>query len=260
MLKTIKIFLSALSGLILFLAPLAEAVEFPSANAAGADPSCQFQDYAKALEEATESPSQDYGEAIRAELKVRHDWLRATLNCSLFETNRLRSALREFQTKDADLNSLRDQILVQLEDVSQYYDLQLSKVNDHGIQGTKDTARAIIDWRAGTHSIIAERAGNLMLWSKNKDLFSSARARYDLIGQTIRRLNLMEQEEIGDKYGAAEKSLVEAENLNSSARKLLLQSANPDTTKLIKDSLENLSQTYESFFELSEGIKKLLPI
>ncbi len=260
MLKTIKISISALSGLILFLTPLAQAVEFPAASAAGTDPSCQFQDYAKALEEATKNPSEDYGEAIRAELKIRHDWLRAILNCSNFETKKLKNALREFQPNDAELDRLRNQILAQLEDVSQYYDLQLSKVDDHGLRSTKDAARAIIDWRAGTHSIVAERAGNLMLWSKNKDLFASARARYDLIGQTIRRLNLMEQEEIRGKYEAAGKSLSQAESLNSSARKLLLQSANPDTTKVIKDSLENLSQTYKSFFELSEGIKELLPI
>lgn len=260
MTKTIKISLFALSGLILFLTPLARAIEPPSASAAGTDPSCQFQDYAKALEEATKNPPGDYGEAIRAELRVRQDWLRATLNCSDFETRKLKNALREFQPNDAELGGLRNQILAQMEDVSQYYNLQLSKVKDHGLRGTKDAARAIIDWRAGTHSVVAERAGNLMLWSKNRELFSSARGRHELIGQTIRRLNLMEQEEIRDKYESAGRSLAEAESLNSSARKLLLQSANPNTTKVIKDSLENLSRTYESFFELSEIIKKLLPI
>src|SRR3989344_997047 len=258
--KNIKIFISALAGLFLFLAPITQAIEISPVAAAATDSSCQFQDFAKALTETTKNPSEDYGEAVRAELKVRRDWLKAVLNCSVFETKKLQVALREFQTQDADLDKLRVQLLNQLEDVFQYYDLQLSRVDDHGLRSTKDAAQAIRDWRNGTHSVIAERAGNLMLWSKNQELITAARTRYELIGQTIRRPNLMDEEEIRDKYSESEKTLVRAEQLNSSARVLLLQSANSDTTKTIKESLENLSQTYERFFELSEDIKQLLPI
>ncbi|MFH0890816.1 MAG: hypothetical protein V1856_02175 [Candidatus Liptonbacteria bacterium] len=258
--KVLKISLIALAGLVLFLAPATQAIEVLSATAAETDPSCQFQDFAAALTEATKNPSEDYGEAVRVELKVRQNWLRAVLNCSIFETKKLQGALREFQTKDANLDKLRGELLNQLEDVSNYYDLQLTKVNDHGLHSIKDAARAIRDWRSGTHSTVAERGGNLMLWTKNQDLFASARSRYDLIGQTIRRLNLMEQEDIRIKYGSAEDFLKQAEQSNSAARGLLLRSANSDTTRVIKESLENLSQTYKFFFELSEDIKKLLPL
>lgn len=251
---------TVLFGLILLFSPLARAEVVSPATASTTDPSCQFQDYAKALDEALKNPPKDYMEAIRAELKIRKDWLRAVLNCSSFETKKIQGALRETSISDPDLSKLKGQTLGQLDDIAKYYEMQMSRVNDQGLRGVKDAARAIRDWREGNYLPTSERAANIMLWNKNQDVFRAARTRFDSIGQSIHKLKLMDQDEIKDKYAAAETSLKQAEQLNADSKTSLLRSNSDTTTETIKKSLDNLAETYKSFIDLSETIKKLLPI
>jgi len=88
-----------------------------------------------------------------------------------------------------------------------------------------------------------------------------AETRYKQIGQTIRMLKLIEQENIRNRYAESERNLRRAGELNEQARLALRRSAaTEDTMQLERAALDALSATYKSFLDLSEEVKKYLPI
>jgi len=259
--KTSLAALAVLAGLILpGLQKPVYAAEMVFSAEAASSPGCQFEQHSESLNKLKDNPPANYGKAVQAELKIRKDWMSAIISCSREEVYRLQKSLRELNLADEASVRARNQIIGQLDDVVRYYDAQSGQVADLGLQGSKNMARDLRSWREGNYLPIAERGSNLILWLKNQDLFRLARVRLDQINQTLRKLSLFNQEEVAQKYQEAESFLKRAEAENNFAYGLLVQSASPETSRVIKNSLDRLSETYQGFLDLSDLVKKFIPL
>jgi hypothetical protein len=246
---------------LLIIGIVAAGIILPSASVFAAAPAkCDLQVKVDALADIKKK-ADGSSQAVKSELQVRKDLLRELIGCATKETRTLQNTLKEIQTKENDIDAIRDRFVDKLDEALAYYRAEETKVNDLGLRGSKDMAKAILDWRTGNYLPLANETSNLIIWLKNQPLFDTAQKRFDLIGQTVRSLKLLDEEDVKDLFEKAESNLGEARHLNGEAKKALLAEEEPTaTTSKIKSSLQSLSATYKSFFELSEAVKKLLPL
>lgn len=227
------------------------------ASASEAD--CRFEPKISELAEARGTPALDFFEGIRQELRIRKELLTQVITCSKNETEDLRLKLTALPESNPEVRTLRTLLLERTNDALRFYDQQLKKVDDLGLQGTKDTARAIAAWRRYSWTPLAENGLNLLIWAKNEDLVRAAHTRLSLIGQTVRTLKLLEQEEIKTLYGSAEKNVSESQKFHEEARNFIRDlGAAQDSSIAIKNTLESLARAYKNFFDLSESVNQIV--
>lgn len=226
-----------------------------------ADNQCQFESDVQGLVEVQNNPNLSYPQNVQEELRLRKDILRKIVDCSVTEVQKLEDTTRNLPEPNNNVAFLKSKFLDRLGEAVDYYNLQKSKVDDVGLQGSKDLAKNLRTWRANTYAPLAADAGNLIVWVKNQDLFATADWRFRQITQTVNSLNLLDQEDIRTYYNEAQQRLNQAKALNDDAGLSLGRTSSPDdTANKIKASLSALSDTYQTFFDLSTAVKKLLPI
>lgn len=229
-----------------------------SANAAVPE-KCVFDSRLSALTEIQKNTGAL--DAIRDELKLRRELLQDIIACSAEEARKLQSSVKEVSGQGAEIDRLRNLFAGQLEDFVKFYDLRFSRTGDLGLQGSKDLARELAEWRASVYAPLAAEAANLVIWSRNQVLFETATVRFNQITYTIKALKLWEREEFQVLAGQTEGNLANAFRLNRESKEALLRRASPETSSnRIKGSLQALAETYQSFFDLSEAVKKILPL
>jgi len=205
------------------------------------------------------NPSLDFLEEIRAELKIRRGLLLQTVLCAIKEADELRLNLNQAPTINPDAKQLQEKLGGQIEDALNYYKLQKSKINDLGIQGSKDFAKELRVWRESNYKPLSLRIFNFIIWSKNQDIIQTAQNRINQINRAVVFLRLIDNEEIQNLFKDAETSFGEALSENQAALNSIREFGTPaDSLGHIKTSLEGLALTYQKFFELSEAIGKLL--
>lgn len=196
---------------------------------------------------------------LAAELAARKALLTRTISCAKEDALALQNNVNDVQVT-SDAIALRDQLAGRIQDALNYYDLELAKVNDSGLAGTKSIAREVGAWRAGYYATVAGQANNFMLWEKNQALFKTADTR---LAQMKGIVNFLEQAganiDLENALGSAEGLVETAQSENESARNAMLQSLSPDASlPLIKQSLQSLSDAYDKFFSVSTMIQDLL--
>lgn len=215
----------------------------------------------RGLVEIQNNPDLSYSQSLQDELKLRKGILHGVIDCSISEVKKLEDTTRNLPEPNNNVAFLKSKFLDRLSEAEDYYLLQKSKIGDQGLQGSKNMARFLRVWRSDTYASLAADAGNLIVWVKNQDLFNTASWRFRQITQTVNSLNLLEQEEIRTYYYEAEQRLNQAKALNEDAGLSLGRTSSPDdTANKIKASLNALSDTYQTFFDLATSVKKLLPL
>jgi hypothetical protein len=199
-------------------------------------------------------------EEVTQELALRKQLITKTITCAQTEVAAVRKTLTNATTTDSTKN-IQSQLLSDLNDASNFYNIEAVKTDSAGILGSKAIAREIITWRAGTYVALEGKINNYLLWTQNQPLFDTAQSRMD---QTQRAVSFMESAsanaDLQDAFNAAYASLQTAKDQNAQAKNALVQSLAPDQSlALIKQSLDSLSDTYQKFFAVSDAIKKLLP-
>ncbi len=221
---------------------------------------CAFGPRLDAIEAVRADSSLDSLSAIRAELGLRKDLLHSITSCGAAE---VRSLKNKFETTNipGDATAPRNQALSRLGDAISYYDAQDAKIDGVGLRSSQDLARELREWRRQVYTPLAEQTLNIIVWSKNQELFAATRNRFADIERTVSRLKLTENEDIARLFATAREKLEAAEVANVSARAALERTPtlDGDTLSPIKQSLEALSATYKSFFDLSEAAKDILP-
>jgi len=224
-------------------------------------PNCVFDKQLAELKATQTNSDLGYLEEIKAELKIRKNILSGIIACAEGNAEATQANLNAISSNDSDINNLKGQMNGKFEDAKNYYETQNGKINDLGLKGSKDLATSLREWILDNYHPLTDQVGNLTLWNTNQDLFRTASNRLSQITQTIKTLNLGDNEDIAALYALSQKDLANATALNQTAKADLLRFAPPtDTANDIKISLDALSQTYKDFFDLSEAVKKLLPM
>lgn len=197
-------------------------------------------------------------QTLAQELSLRKALLKRVLTCAKNDAQSLQANLNALQIDDA--KDLQGRLSDKLNDAINYYDIELAKVGSLGIAGTQVIARESLAWRTSNYVPLAGQIANVILWSKNQNLFAAAKARLD---QTARVVAFFES---GAQNAALENALAAAESAynaaadaNADARSALVQFIPPDQSlDLVKHSLDLLSTTYQKFLDLSTVIQSLL--
>lgn len=240
---------------------LSSVALFAHVGVARADDACALSpaDFAK-ITAIQNDASLNANEEMAQELAVRKQLTGKTLTCAQAEVVTLQETLAS-ATTTADTKDIQSQLLSDLTDATNFYNIETVKLSGAGISGSKAIAREIIAWRAGTFVPLEGKINNYLLWTQNQSLFDTAQSRMD---QTQRAVAFMESasanSDLQNAFNDAYASFQSAKQENSSARNALEQSLPPgQSLAFIKQSLDSLSDTYQKFFAVSDVIKKLLP-
>ncbi|MDO8536719.1 MAG: hypothetical protein Q7R94_00530 [bacterium] len=232
-----------------------------SAKAAENETTCGLdKDKFEELKTIQNSTKLSYLEQIKQELRIRRELLRATTNCATDEARTLYANLNGINTSDQDIKRLQTKLSGQLDNGINYYELQKSKIDDLGLNGSRIFARDLADWREGNYKPTARTAQSLIIWSRNQDILQAAQKRFDQLNRAVNLLKIVDSDEIQNIWEEARNNFRVANDDNQKAAALLRATENPDTTlSAIHSSLAALSKTYQKFFELNEVLSEVLP-
>jgi hypothetical protein len=244
-------------GLIAF----APSASTPRAYAATADAASSAPTSVCDLSTGLQKFFETKGEDLKLELQARKGLLYIVADCSKEETTETIATLEKIDMHDDALNRAKGQLIDQLKMELSYADSQKGRVAEVGLQGTRDLARTLKEWRTTTHAPQASNAANFQLFIKNQDLLNVANDRANQIDQTLKTLKLADRDDIKSAESQARDYLSSAQSAHDQAQATLSRLENPGTTaQLLKSSFDGLSHAYDSFFKVSEAVKKILPL
>lgn len=212
------------------------------------------------IESIKNDPALDYFGEIKLELQLRKNLLKNVLRCAINDANDLRTATHKIRLNDQDAINLRSLFANQLDNVVSYYQTQESKIDDLGLQGSKDFAKNLELWRDGNYKQVAKMATNFLIWGKNQEIIETAQARVNQIGRSVTLLSLVYKEDIGGLWREVDDNFSEAKKFNQQVKNDLRFATPNDALATIKSSLDSLSKTYEKLSELVNAINQALAI
>lgn len=221
---------------------------------------CDFGAGVGKLAEIKAAPASDYPESVRMELAARKELLYSVLDCLITETEELKKEVDGLPDGE-DTAGIKKEAVGKIMDARAYLERQKGQIQNLGIQGSKNLAREIRNWRDNSYAQLENEANNLKIWSGNQSLFEIAGNRLQQIQQTVRLLKLLENDEIRSMYEKSETSLETAGRIHRRAlQNIKSYRSQEEIAASLKDSLEALSQTYKDFLDLSQAAKKILPL
>lgn len=205
-------------------------------------------------------PTLSYADEINQELALRKQLVGKTIVCAQQEAQTFQATLAS-TTVGSSAEPLQGQLLSDLNGATNFYALELTKLNDVGISGSEAIAQEVLAWRAGTFLPLSENVNNFILWAQNQNLFDTAQER---MTQTARAVSFLESASpnasLQTAFDGVQSSFNDAESMNAAAKTALAQGISPNQSlSLIKQSLDSLSTTYQGFFNVSKIISSILP-
>jgi len=205
-------------------------------------------------------PSLSSSDEIKRELALRKILVGETIVCAEQEVQTFQANLAT-TTVPNDVQSLKSQLLGNLDEASSFYNSEMAQLNVVGIAGTKVIAEQVLTWRQSSFLPLGENVNNFILWAQNQNLFSTAQTR---MGQTQSAVLFLESASpnpaLQTAFNNAQSSFSDAESENAAAKTALIQNLSPDQSlALIKQSLGSLSDTYQGFSTVGTLISKILP-
>jgi hypothetical protein len=242
---------AGIAGVALFRAPAAHAATECGITASDIDQITAIQNDAS-LTNAQE---------IDQELALRKQLVGETITCAEQEVQTLQTNLQNASSVGSDAQPLQAQFLGDLNDAGNFYALEQAKLNGAGIAGTKAVAQEVLAWREGTFTPLSENVNNFILWAQNQNLFDTANTRMTATQRAVSFLeNASPNTDLQNAFDEAQASFSAAESENAAAKAALAQDLSPDQSlSLIKQSLDSLSSTYQSFFTVGNLINGILP-
>jgi hypothetical protein len=194
-------------------------------------------------------------------LALRKTILKKILTCAIDEASLVAEQIKTFHFEDNSAGAVtQHRIVEELGRAAEFYSFQINRVDDLGLYGTRQFARTVIEWRTSNYAPLVANAGNFVLWTKNQSLFTAAQKRFDQIKSTVSTLKLVDNEEIPAAFSRSESLFSQAKSADSVVAYDFKTNLSPDVTLAdIRKSLSLLSQTYASFFEVSDLVLKILP-
>lgn len=198
-------------------------------------------------------------QGLTAELSARKALLVRTIACAQVDAQTLQANLNSLAV-NGDAKTIQAHLSGQINDATNFYDIELGKVDGAGIAGTKAIAGELLAWRSANYTPLAAAVANFTLWAQNQNLFAVAD---DRLGKMKGIGSFIEQAapntDLESDLATAETLVQTADSENRAAENAMLQSLPPDQAlALIQQSLQSLSTAYQKFFDLSTVIQTLL--
>ena len=242
-------------GIGLLVLGAALVIPFSDARASGQD--CSLEGTFQTLQAVQDHPLSNYDDTVKAELAARKNLLNAVLNCAVAETETLKGSIAALPADDQASKNLQSQFASKFDEAIGYYQFQKSRVSDLGLEGTKEFARNLKEWRSAVYAPLSQQAANFIIWTKNQTLFETAQNRFGQIKRTLTLLKLADDETIQKLLRNADADLRAASESNDRAREALQRFGAPDdSSSLIKDTLSSLAATYQTFFDIANALGK----
>ncbi|MCR4328074.1 MAG: hypothetical protein NUV53_00975 [Patescibacteria group bacterium] len=207
-----------------------------------------------ALRKFSNSNSQD---AIREELEVRRSAIFSILDCLDEEVQRLRTDMEGIHVNDTTMQTVYEHLIISLNDASRYYQTEREYIATAGIQGSKDIARDVREWRMNTFLPQQERIRMFIAWANNKRFMDIASNRLQELRRNVQLLKIIDQTGIQALFEESASHFQTAQGFNAQAGSALINGSNPSS--FIKYSLDALAITYQTFIKLSDSINVILP-
>ncbi len=198
-------------------------------------------------------------QGVTAELAARKALLTRVITCANIDAQTLETQLHGTSVADG-ATALQSQLEGKLADATNYYTLELTKLNDAGIAGTKAIAGEVLSWRSGNYDPLAAQIANFILWSDNQNLFATAGARLIQMENIVSFIvSAGPNNQLQSDLAAAQVSIEDAKNENEAAKNALVQLL-PASQSLafIQQSLRSLSDSYQKFSDIGTVAQTLL--
>src|SRR3989338_10996215 len=182
---------------------------------------CPVDSQIQAILSAQNNKELDELEAIRTELIARKDALRVLAKCLTDDVRRTREEVQKLSLSDERDKRVQGRILENLDNVLREQNLDEARINELGLRGTRDAARALKDWRARVYGQVKGQADGFALWLKSRTLIGTAENRLHNITGTLRSLDMIDKEEISRQLDSSDHNLREARERHDAAGALL---------------------------------------
>ncbi len=200
--------------------------------------------------------SQSYLEKLQAELKVRKELISNTILCAIDEGTILKASV-DRASENNNAGKVGPKISALLGTVIEYYELQLEKVPDLGLEGSRYFSKDLLTWREGNYAPIAKTASDFIVWSGNQDLITTAQGRLNQIGGAVTILKLVDNQSIEEKWGMANNLFTNALAENKKAEDALQNLSPEEALASIKLTLESMADMYKTLSDLVTQINQL---
>jgi hypothetical protein len=203
-------------------------------------------------------PTLDYSDETKQVLVLRKEFLTQTIGCAEQDVQALQGNLASTTVESGD-TLLQSQLSGRLDEATDFYNGELTKLAGVGVTGSEDIAQELLAWRTSTFAPLSENVNDFILWENNQNLFDTAAIR---MAQTQRAVAFLESANsdptLQAALSSAESSFSTAQAENAAARNALGQNLPDQSLSLIKQSLSSLSDTYQSFSTISALISSNL--
>lgn len=228
-----------------------------SASAQTADASCDFSAQIKELRSVQANMSLNILQEMRAEIAIRRALLPAVIACDEQEIVALTAALDslpgEFKSMPAYGKTLEG-----FASALRYYEERRSGIPTMGLQGLKNTARAVAEWRSETYLPLVELADNFILWAGNQEFLDRASGRLAQVKNLALPLKLVSHDDINERFEEARVRIESAFVENDKARDALNKGLAADGLAHIQASLQAIADTYQIFFKIQEDLQNII--
>jgi hypothetical protein len=232
------------------------AMVFPNKTFAQQDCSVTSDDITQ-LNAIQNDPTLSYSDELIKELALRKSLLSKTITCAQNEAKTLKTEIDNAPVGSSDKN-IQMNFSGEVNDAINYYNLELQKVNNAGIMGTKQIASEVFTWRNTTYVSLLKKIDNFILWSQNQPLFSVASDRMSQITPMISLLSQVNNNDLNAAFSDAQSSFNTAKQQNTYARNAIAESlSSSQALGFIQQSLQSLSQTYQDISNISQIIQGL---
>ena len=229
----------------------------PAAQAADA---CDFSAKARELEALQAAGAlRVTSQRFQTELILRRELLAAAIACDQKDITARREVLELLPPAAKSLSAYQE-LIKGLEKAAEHYEGQAVGVQDLGLQGTKNASRALGAWRRDAYVPLGAWADNLILWADNQQFLERGSERLGQVSRLAFSLKLVDQDKTDEGIKKAQASFDAAFSENNKAREALNKgpAANVEALEHIKASLQALSDTYHTFFELQGILQRIV--
>jgi hypothetical protein len=249
-----------LSGALALLAAAASGYFFVGANVAYADDCSITAAQIAQITAIQNDPTLSYSQEIQQELALRKQLVGKTIGCAQQEVQTLQASLQAAPV-DSNSQDLQSQFAGKLNEATNFYTIELTKLNESGIAGTETVAKEVLGWRNNSFAPLTAQVNNFILWTQNQPLFDTAQTRMDQTSRAVSFLESASQNgDLQNAFDATSGAFNVAQSENAAAKTALAQGLPASQSlMLIKQSLDSLATTYQGFSTVGSLIKQILP-
>lgn len=233
-----------------------------------------------------------------SELEARKNLLEQIIVCSFIEIDAFKQKLSELDFNQEKNGLLRDALLKNLDETTQYYQEQLLKLSNarNDVSDVMRLAQSVEEWRNSAYAPLVAKINDFYLVTESGQAITTAKTRLQKIQNTLAIIKLNEVPRIKTLLSQASELLKKAATLhqdasetmwngisvieNATSTEIVFKNQPAETQNstsseaaatsspekapaktvlaLLKEALANIKAAYDDYIKISEAVKKIL--